>query len=911
MTMISIPRDTALDRAMVFAKNHRPDGGLSNLYTIKLINSDENIIDEKYGMNLFTDYGMQQFFVENENFPTKLYVGNTVDARYTTMNSADHAIYQPIPDLTDASYRSGSPNYDYPLYFAPEYGDGSQGGLITCIMKYGTFRLTDMLSKPDTIITEYGIGSAIDELWTHSWIYASDGTKTSISTHEASTIEIDAYFCFSYFENQIINGRTNGVYTMITNMKRFMNRMDVDGVYTYKKNNSVTGRSISKVSSAVMNNRYSVTHNLSQSFTLTNTNFAESYIDGFVQRHDGFVIVTPESRTVAETVETPSMMNGAGNIESSKSLSNNFGENTTLPFTRITISDVVAFDVNTNTWAASLRYKASPNHDYCETPLQPELCAPLWYTSGGSMYKLYVYQNIHTDDPILSIETTASTVYAATKYWDKSTWTLITDHTNIPIALRTCPYLISSSNSSNSIIRTNRESGTFYLKPHAGSGDSDGYFSINETSFPVASYKQYGYVSNATYNWFAYGDKVYVVDDNNPYTFSVGSDIPNFYFSSTYGFGHDWFTYGKWAIFVYEGGFLSNKLRIYDMTNAVSYSPNGPTPTDMTVGFTSVSNIYSTYITESKTGLFCFSDSSTDEAVIVDLRGSTIPSSNTKLTNTHKAACIGGTTNIAYFDNSTGTLKIMNIDTSQISEISLPASYGTPTFIGGTDNYVWVSNNSSTIVINTSTRTTTECDMVFNGSSTLTRVKTYDDVVLVYQENNANAGGCGFVTSTSNPSHLTDLLSIISENGSSQVGGRNEYRFNIDIIDTRYTVNNTDYRVLTLISTRYYRWDGLVANRQISNIGLYLFDNTKNDITQASSTGFSALIPYGDYVISKNTKFIPVENIMDIKIRGTTPTLTSLNKIKSVDSKSWTVDVTNIATFGTGDYDGRIPGSSN
>ena len=52
-------------------------GHVSNVYVAKTYTSDGKCIDEKYGMNLLTDYGFQQYFGVDgtPTFPKNLYVG--------------------------------------------------------------------------------------------------------------------------------------------------------------------------------------------------------------------------------------------------------------------------------------------------------------------------------------------------------------------------------------------------------------------------------------------------------------------------------------------------------------------------------------------------------------------------------------------------------------------------------------------------------------------------------------------------------------------------------------------------------------------------------------------------------------------------------------------------------------------
>ena len=56
---------------------------------------------------------------------------------------------------------------------------------------------------------------------------------------------------------------------------------------------------------------------------------------------------------------------------------------------------------------------------------------------------------------------------------------------------------------------------------------------------------------------------------------------------------------------------------------------------------------------------------------------------------------------------------------------------------------------------------------------------------------------------------------------------------------------------------------------------------------------------------------VPVENLMGIRLTGTTDTISAINNIKAFKSKSWTVEVTNVPTFGNRSDNGIIPGVRN
>ena len=72
----STPIDESFKRLMTFAKNHRPNGVLSNMYIIKTIDEDGNITSENYGMNIMRENGICKYFKEKKDVPKNLDIGN-------------------------------------------------------------------------------------------------------------------------------------------------------------------------------------------------------------------------------------------------------------------------------------------------------------------------------------------------------------------------------------------------------------------------------------------------------------------------------------------------------------------------------------------------------------------------------------------------------------------------------------------------------------------------------------------------------------------------------------------------------------------------------------------------------------------------------------------------------------------
>ena len=124
------------DRLMEFAKNHRPNSGFSNMYLFQTKTADGKVTGEYYGMNIFTDVGMNRYFIDKADFPTNLYIGQgTASFDKTTGN----VMSEKIPGVTMAATSvSTTKDYKYPLYYYDPTldGDFDNPGIITSIMKF-------------------------------------------------------------------------------------------------------------------------------------------------------------------------------------------------------------------------------------------------------------------------------------------------------------------------------------------------------------------------------------------------------------------------------------------------------------------------------------------------------------------------------------------------------------------------------------------------------------------------------------------------------------------------------------------------------------------------------------------------------------------------------------------------------
>ena len=237
--------DETFERGMEFVKNMdnlRP--GVSNLYVFSLIDEDGNIKDEKYGMNLMTNTGMNDIYSSNQNFEPSssvhLYVGQGTGTISTDTNSIRAA--EICFNGLEATNKNTNKDYNYPLYFSASNPAGN--GLITLISR---FMICEYPANIDNVsdqvrISEYGIGKNWNNLWTHSHIYDKTGARADIYKTQNEVLRITVYMCLSFRETLITDGWANDVYAVITTNQIMFHRMFETNLKTYKRGDKVYNR---------------------------------------------------------------------------------------------------------------------------------------------------------------------------------------------------------------------------------------------------------------------------------------------------------------------------------------------------------------------------------------------------------------------------------------------------------------------------------------------------------------------------------------------------------------------------------------------------------------------------------------------------------------------------------------------
>lgn len=890
--------------------------GTSSVYLFELSDRDGNVVDVKYGMNLLTNNGFNAVFKNTNSFAlsdsVKLYVGSGV----SNFDKTTAFIETPLFGGLAATNSNTGKDYAYPIMFSR--GQESDTGIITLISRFGIVYYDYNISNydTDTLVTEYGIGTAYNALWTHSHIYNDRGEKASITKKSNYKLTIYIYMCLSLYEHVIMSNWANDIHMAITTNAVMFQRMFESNLYTYKKGNVLYDRTSGRTQTqddtihpedesagidSIIRNTTVV-----PGFTLWSQKGSDSaYIDGFVSKAGGLIIISPEYMT-PETFNLTGFTSAdytrpTGFVDKiGKNITDDtYDKNVYPPFTTMMNVSVNTFNRHTGQWDNPCPFINDNNAQYSNPGLETNYCLPIYYFSNGRIQTGYLYQNLYTNNPILSINHGHNQLYACDKYWDQSSWINITDFDNLPVAARTARYWISDSNSLG-IVPT-RQIQTFELLESAGG--TNGYHNYQQSAFNALHEGCKPYLDMSDQNCLVIGGRICAINRLRSYTFTTSEGTNSAY--EMYHMG-----YGRWLLSFRNIG--SNQIHAIDVSTLNDPEPDTSAVNGVrTLEFTSTVNTYSgVYRTDTGTGYVCVQALSTDEAIILNLRGSTITST---LYQWKSSCCIHGTNLVAYIPVSDPTyIHIFDLALSADTAVIQSPLANIPNAMFGNNSHLWMYDGTDTyhIDLSSSTRTPELC----NNINFASRANSYrlnfeyvDDVTMIYD------------TRTSNVT-LSDVYYIVHDNPTvirnMSAFGTSEGIFgtiNHCICQLRYVNGHTliaDIQIgddnMSPIRSRGTKLHICDLGRYIAAGEVWVYYNR----WYTPSNGFNGAYLYGQSVMYDTYYLFPVTNMLQLKVTGETKTITAFNHTKRISGKAFTLGYTNMPLWG---YEingsGKPPGS--
>lgn len=912
------------NKALEFMKNkHALEAavptGPSNLYVIERVDSEGNVLETKFGENVLTDYGFQQYFVSKAAFPKNVYVGDGTDSAF---DKGSQILQSAISDVALTNTNT-TIDYECPFYFQPSQ-QGLDNGLITVFCQYIQTKMvyensTYGIQEDSRLITEFGIGSSVTNLWTHSRVYDTQGAPSSVRKNNNEELIFTIFLCVTYPESLIQNGWRNsrsetgswGTYSVITTPQRFFReRMYPANIYTFKIGGK-TNRTKTDTNTSIEDSHITINTEMS-SFLLT-----DDYIDGFATYDAGFVTLEREEMVTPDPLDKIFHPLNPGSTESNDGYGNRdrpFDELSALRlggsryrFSQMDVNSCALYDYKAHDWVNYTHGSSgySSNKWYDEMGLSKDFAVAIHYVAtNNTIGTMYVHQNMSPQDPILAITSGQTVIYFAEKYWDTSTWVNITTPNNIPVALRNCRYILTGDNNVN--VKVKRGLPPFPMVPYGGKTIN----TVNEFTKHASTTKDCISTFNYEYGWFKFGTKLYVPDTAKSYTVpNTSATIPGM-------------TYDKWFVDVTNANNV-NYVNVYDMTgmNSLQNPPAAmPTPYQIIPNFSqTVYNIFqNTYRTESGTGLICFCDTTINESVVIDLN-TWNSSTNTFDVNyrvdSGMCCCISNSHFIAYipyahqdsiyvYDMTGGTPTLYRT-------LSLPSGV-TPSIICGLNNLIWVSNNTAagTLVYNITTGESSTCNMAlpWNSSRQNLRFTFVDDVMVGYYINISITTAHTMKTYCLNANDPSTIVSLNSVG--CNWGANNDWpaQYYLTKIQTSTSSNTLALVMSTITGNGSHSTYGNFNAHQnfVFDLGKFIddpshsftynIDNIYYDAANAVNT-YGVYVPYGPYVFVDNRIRVPIEYFMPYKVIGSTHTIGTTREYKQINGKRFSVTVSNTPAF--------------
>lgn len=882
--------------------------GISNIYIFESVDRNGNTTDIKYGMNLMTDAGFNAIYKQNNTFALSdsvhLYVGE--DSSY--FDKSTSSIGRVLFGGLAATNSTTGKDYAYPIMFSR--GQTSDTGLITLVSRFGIVYYDYNISNydSDTLITEYGIGTGYNALWTHSHIYNDRGEMSGITKKVNERMYVYIYTCLSLYEHVIMNSWAKNIYIGLTTNAIMFQRMRETDLKTYKRNNIVVTRNDGKqftyddtiseedrqagIDSIIRN------YITMGSFTIwSQQGNDQGYIDGFIFQAPGCMIISPEYLLTPESVT----LNGftSNNILSATGFSDKFGRTitdssysstTAPPFTTLSDVTVNTFNRNTGAWDNPCPFDNDNNMHYSNAGMETNYALPLYYWANGQIQTGYLYQNLEPSNPILSVAQGQAFLVATDKYWDQTSWITITDMTNIPVAARSCKYWIAGSNSVG-VIPT-RQTRPFELLD--APGGTNGYHTYTQNMFNVNHYGSRPYVDMHDYNCAVIGGTICAMNRTRGYAFMTEPTSE----TGVYDMFH--MSYGKWFFSFRNIG--SNQINKIDVSGLNDNEPDTSVLTGtLTLPFSTTINPYSgIYRTESGTGNICAQSVTTGEAVLIKVNGSNVTAT---LFTWQRSCCIYGTSLIAYI-SSTDSTHIHIYDTSVNADvgnlIELPADY-LPSGIFGNNNHIWFWNGTTTYHVDVSSQAR-NLD-ICNNVNFASRANSYTlgfscvgDVTMIYNSRSSvNDLSDVFFIDHDDPTNIRPMTPFANTSdgffGSIVYGGCELRYINTNTLIAVIRVGCKVLSPLTSRNTKLY----------ICDLGRYIKTGTAWRYYQFwynPSNGYSGAYAYGESLFWDTYYLFPIVNTLALKIAGTTKTIGAFNHTKRISGKQFELGFTNMPVWG-------------
>ena len=920
------------DKVIKFA-NHMKHGPFSNIYYIRKYDENDNLIDEYYGMNHMTNYGMRRLCNDRQNWPTNVYIGfgNNVPFDRRDPSIVSRIMDNPVTNINTTI------DYDYPLYYYEDPDHDPAKSYITCMARFIQCRLDYNTPDHDVNIAEYGIGeNQTSGLWTHSKVYNEAGTVTYIKKKLNERLDFDIFFCMTYPEKMINDAWDQGIFTVITKMNRLLDnsyKMSTQKVFTYRRNDITANRTIQKniaYDGVDRPENEAMISTIVNDFDLYNQDSDDQRcFCGFCEYTPGWCVLEKVELPYTESFDIKLNAEQLNGVQA-YTISNYFGAKNTssqyCPFTRMHVDHVYMFNVVPDGngdygYTNEVNFINNDNHDYCETSMQSSCAVSISREQNDEYLNMYLHINTNTDDAITSFTNiNIGTLYATDKYWDQ--WTLIPNLQHVPEEHQHDRFWITKTN--DQLLYPVRESSMFSYNPSCGKDETVGYSTMGKQSYSVFDGFDLFDEANKRYRYCVRGNVVYYPEIKEYYTINNCND--NRY--------HRYYGHGKWLLIFTNNNDHGNDT--YLLTDVINRQTK-----IVTSSFQYLSGEICdvSYITNTATGIVCIQTYNSDlhkrECIAIDLRN--MPSIIDDMSayehyfadtsgdaspwiGTQMATAIWGTSCVAYIPNDRRELRIYDFDTNTEEIYNIPDGFNDYKFIYAHSKYIWVtagnSGTNKTYVFNTDTKTWTSCSDR-NCQLFASDVPTWwcqvmftcvDNFIMMWRNDKPDEW-----LRTVYYIRLDNNRETFVDNNLNALNRSGEYFNGTKMCKLRYISckydQNTGKRLkgtLALVASCGYCYNNGPQGAVIETIdfGEFIYGENITNYSLSYGNDIWSIIPYGEFYI-QGTRKIPIEYGIRHRIVGTTRSVTAMNHIKHISGQSWQTYFTHVLSS---DFDGIARG---
>lgn len=886
-----------------------------NLYLLQTTDRDGNVTGEAYGMNLMTNYGFKRSYYDNIDFAGSnsymIFIGNGTDEPVLTNN----ALYSPII-TTGSTYVSITRSY-YPFTY-----NSDTDIAVTNLKNYqGYFDYNISGITENFEITEIGYGTSTTKLFTHTRVYDSEGNPSSITKRINERLTITMYIACCCKMSIVENAYNNKIYMFLNPIIFEPDNLSILNYYC-----GGFGRDTHLVYN---NNNYSYNTLCDQMYSGGNRNLSLFTSTLKSQNDDNLIIgkakINPErfflessNQYVSNMIYSTSSLDKSNSVGScrlyiikpiqlsepeelvstnistnsikSSLITDEFGlSSSSLPCTNFNIASLSMYNHLTKEWDIEESYLNDPNSDYNSTFY---IAGSLWITFQDKSITAYVFTNIRTDLPITSFDNSNIVLYATDKYWDTSTWVLISNLSSVDESLQ-CKryYIITNANlvclypQRNMVyhqITTHKDSYTLPVPKHQ----------IGSNDIKTLTNDKYGWIMSSKY-------LIYPNTDNGCvyYELTDGTGgVPNYTWR--------WTTEeGDRLIFVYRQQDTITKLydmyiRIYDTTNPASE----PTYVDVKLDLPEQLKSYSMYCECTDSGMLVCKGGNNNKnhyMIIVDIYGIGEGPIQHRIDDVKIHWVLNRSDNVVYYKyDSINTYNIYDMRNQIITDsFTIPTEYTCSGIVGWKDFiYVYVKDSSdtyTTFYYNIADRKLQQLMISRPELNYMTYVRSVDECMIVGISSNSRIW-LFKASDPTNPTLLIDSTSYLSYYFMS-LGSQLKYiNDNKQLLFVNYEVRNdssTKYCEISIFDIGYRLDTG--NNRVLTRNSLiteYISGSTsysKNGMTGFFNNGLIRMSYYGEI------KWYPIENCVYHKIVGTTTTVQSYNNPKQLSELTFSLSVTN------------------